>query len=336
MKRTILTAVICSLVSAAAYTAAAQPNCTLKPSDTILLYPEGQNVDKGADGALGPLVSNGYTAPEETSSWGGITNIGDNARIDLYIPKKPNGQMIIICPGGGYWDVSSYNEGIYVADWMVERGITAAVVKYRLPNGHWEIPLRDVQNAFRYCRHHAAEWGVNQIGIIGFSAGGHLAASASTLFVDEVTRPDFSILIYPVISFKERITHMGSRHNLIGSDEKWDNKDVTVKEYEAAQQKKAELIERFSLEMQVTPQTPPTFIAHSSDDSVVPVANSINYYMQLVNNKVPAEMHMYPTGEHGWGFSSEKFIGKGRGRFVYARKDFDAALERWLTSLRKK
>ena len=319
MKRTILTVAICLFALAAAYTAAAQPNCTLKPSETILLYPEGQNVDKGTDGALGPLVSNGHTAPEETSSWGGITNIGDNARIDLYLPESPNGQMIIICPGGGYWDVSSYNEGIYVADWMVERGITAAVVKYRLPNGHWEIPLRDVQNAFRYCRHHAADWGINQIGIIGFSAGGHLAASASTLFVDEVTRPDFSVLIYPVISFEEGITHMGSRKNLLGPDEN-----------------NPELIERFSLEKQVTPQTPPTFIAHSSDDSVVPVENSTNYYLQLVKHKVPAEMHMYPTGEHGWGFSSEKFIGKGRGRFVYARAEFDASLERWLTSLRKK
>ena len=314
----------------------AQPNCKLQPSQTLMLYPEGQNSDKGLEGAQGPIVSNGYTADMEVmNDKGNIGKIGDNARIDLYFPKKPNGQMVIVCPGGGYSIVSSWNEGIYVADWMLERGITVCVVKYRLPNYHWEIPLQDVQNAFRYCRAHAAEWGVNQIGVMGFSAGGHLAASATNLYVDNVTRPDFSILIYPVISMDHKITHKGTRNQLIGKDEKWDNKDVTVKEYEAAQKKKAELVERYTMDMQVTENTPVTFIAHCTDDKTVQIENTVRYYRELVAHKVPAEVHIYPTGGHGWGFSSEKFKGKGNDKFAYAREEFYSSLERWLEGLKK-
>lgn len=312
-----------------------QPNCKLRPSQTLQLYPDGQESDKGLEGASGPCTSNGFTNPETTSKEGNISYISDKARIDLYFPKKPNGQMAIVCPGGGYWIVSSWNEGTYVADWLTSQGITACVVKYRLPNGHDEIPLTDVQNAFRYCRSHAAEWGISQIGVMGFSAGGHLAASASTLYTDETTRPDFSVLIYPVISLEKDITHMGTRENLLGPDKIWNDTDRKVDEYFEAQDKHEELILHYSLENQVTEDTPPTFIAHCTDDTTVPVENSLRYYSRLTGNRVPAEMHIYPTGGHGWGFSSEKFIGKGNDRLAYCRKEFETSLCRWLESLRK-
>ncbi len=176
-----------------------EPATKLRPNMTLALYPEGQKVNKGIEEngktiTLGPGESNKIAEPEEMKASGTMSKVGDNARIDIYLPKKPNGQMIVVCPGGGYKNLSTFNEGAYVADWLVKRGISVCVVKYRLPNGHWNVPLNDVQNAFRYCRAHAQEWGVNQIGVMGFSAGGHLAASASTLFVDTVTRPDCSHL----------------------------------------------------------------------------------------------------------------------------------------------
>ncbi len=333
----LMTAIICALSLLIGTTVVqAQPKCKLKPDQTVMLYPEGQAAGKGLPEAQGPLVSNGYTADmEKIASNGNISYIGDNARMELYFPKKPNGQMVVVCPGGGYGVTSSWNEGLYVADWMTSKGITVCIVEYRMPNGHWEIPLQDMQNAFRYCRAHAGKWGVNQIGVMGFSAGGHLAASTTNLFVDEITRPDFSILIYPVISIDKSITHMGTRTSLIGKDEKWDNKEVSVIEYEAAQAKKAELEKRYSLDLQVTEKTPTSFIAHCTDDKTVPIENTIRYYRALVKHNVPAEVHIFATGGHGWGFSAEKYVGKGKDRFAYARNEFEASLERWLGSIRK-
>ena len=332
--RNVIAALVCVCALLVSAFAQAQPNSKLKPNQTLLLYPEGQEVNKGLEGAQGPCVSNGWTKPEEINPKGNIGNITEPA-IDLYFPKKPNGQMVVVCPGGGYWIVSSYNEGVYVADWFLNQGISVCVVKYRLPYGHWEVPLTDVQNAFRYCRANAEKWGIKQIGVIGFSAGGHLAASTTNLYVDDATRPDFSILIYPVITMDWKYTHKGTRENLIGKDEIWNNKDVKVTEYEAAQAKHAELVERYSLEKQVTEQTPPSFIAHCTDDKTVPVENSLDYYRRLVECKVPAEMHIYPTGGHGWGFSSDKFVGKGKDKLGYARKEFETSLSRWLEGLRK-
>lgn len=333
----LITALFCAgaLLFSVSY-AQAQPNCKLRPSQTIMLYPEGQNAETGLPETLGPLASNGNTADMESiADNGNIAYIGDNARMELFFPKKPNGQMVIVCPGGGYWITSSWNEGLYVADWLLDRNITVCVVEYRMPNGNWNIPLHDIQNAFRYCRAHAAEWGVDQIGVMGFSAGGHLAASTTNLYVDNVTRPDFSILIYPVTSMDKNITHMGTRNNLIGSDEKWDNTDLSVKEYALALKQKAELEHRYSMEFQITENTPVTFIAHCTDDTVVPVENTIRYYQKLVIEGVPAEVHIFPTGGHGWGFSSEEFVGKGNDVFAYARNEFYNSLERWLKSLRK-
>lgn len=298
----------------------------VKASQTILLYPEGQNIDQGLPEAQGPLVSNGYTADQEVKAENGnLTCVGDNARIELFFPKKPNGQMVIVCPGGGYWKVASALEGLYVAEWMLERDITVCVVNYRVAEGKWQIPLQDVQNAFRYCRAHAAEWGVKQIGVMGFSAGGHLAACASNLYKDEITRPDFSILIYPVISFDRKFTKNGTRDQLIGKLSEWEGKASELDE----------LINLYSMENQVTAQTPATFMTCSKDDKSVPVEHSLRYYERLVSHNVPAELHIFPSGGHGWGFSYERFNPKGKDKFAYARKEFEASLQRWLSELRK-
>lgn len=335
----LLTTIALTLVMAA--TINAQPASKLRPNKTVLLY--GTELVDNNDPVVGKTIEsagfemteqNGLSGQETHPANGNIGNISVNARFDLYFPKKPNGQMVIVCPGGGYGIVSSYNEGVYVADWMLSKGITVAIVKYRLPNGHWEVPLTDVQNTFRYCRAHAQEWGINQIGVMGFSAGGHLAASATNLFTDDMTRPDFSVLIYPVISFDMAITHKGTRFNLIGKDEFWNDRNKLVDEWEKAQARHNELVDYYTLENQITEKTPVTFIAHCTDDRTVPIENTIRYYRKLVEKGVSAEVHIFPRGGHGWGFSAEKFVGKGKDKFAYARSEFETSLERWLASLR--
>ena len=303
----------------------AQPNTNLRPDETVLLYAD--SFEGNLDPVYGKDIKyagfemkedNKLSGPEAVPANGNIGNISSLARIDLYFPKKPNGQMVVVCPGGGYSIVSSYNEGLYVAEWMLEHGITVCVVKYRMPNHNHKVPYSDVENAFRYCRAHAAEWKVNQIGVMGFSAGGHLAATASTLWTDEITRPDFSILIYPVITLTPGTTHHGTHKNLLGE------KNMMKEKY----------LDRYSLDKQACRHTPPTFIALSSDDSTVPAENSLRYYNALIDSEVPVEMHMWPTGGHGWGFSSEKYKGKGKDKFAYAREDFYNSLSRWLKELR--
>ena len=318
-----ITVILCALV-AGALLADAQPNTKLRPDETVLLYAD--SFDGNLDPVYGKTVKyagfkmeedNGLTGPEKVPASGNISNINRLARIDLYFPKKPNGQMVVVCPGGGYSIVSTYNEGVYVADWMLERGITVCVVKYRLPNGHCKVPHADVENAFRYCRANAEKWGVKQIGVMGFSAGGHLAGTTSTRWTEPQTRPDFSILIYPVITMEPGFTHRGTRENLITEKAMW----------------KEHMAEVYSLEKQVTRFTPPTFLALCSDDFVVPAENSLRYYNELINHDVPAEMHIWPKGGHGWGFSSEKFVGKGKDKAAYAREDYYNSLERWLKEL---
>lgn len=315
-------------LTAAIFTAAiafAQPKSDLRPDETVLLYAD--SFEGNVDPVYGEKISyagytmekeNGLTGPETMPANGNLGNISKLARLDLYFPKKPNGQMVVVCPGGGYSIVSSYNEGLYAADWFLSKGITVCVVKYRLPNHNHTVPYADVANAFRYCRANAEGWGVKQIGVIGFSAGGHLAATASNLWADAVTRPDFSILIYPVITLTSGITHHGTHKNLLGE------KKMIQEKY----------IDRYSLEKQVNRFTPPTFIALCSDDATVPAENSLMYYNKLIDVAVPVEMHIWPTGGHGWGFSSEKFKGKGKDKFAYARAEFEASLERWLEALR--
>ena len=311
--------------------ATAQPIPGLKPSQTVLLYADSfeGNIDPvyGKEiihGGFKMQESNGLSGSETINEKGSLKNVSDLARVDLYFPKKPNGQMVVVCPGGGYVKLSTYGEGQYVADWMLSKGITVAVVKHRLPNGHWTTPLEDVQNAFRYCRAHADEWKVRQIGVIGFSAGGHLAASASTLYIDKTTRPDFCILIYPVITFNYDLYQSGSRPSLLGPDEKWKDNP----------QKFNELVKYYSLENQVTSDTPPTFLAHCTDDKTLSI-NSLLYYNQLAKNNVYAELHIWPEGGHGWGFSATKIDSFKNDRFAYARKEFCSSLERWMKIMRK-
>ncbi len=283
---------------------------------TVLLYPEGQDKDKGIvengeSMTLGPGESNGISGKETYNKYGNISLVGDNARMELYFPEKPNGQMVIVCPGGGYSTVCAIKEGEDVAKWMNRRGITVCVVVYRLPNGHPNVPLTDVRNAFRYCRRHSKEWGISQIGVMGFSAGGHLAASASVFFTDKDTRPDFSILIYPVIDLDH---HDGTRKELVGENHA--------------------LKARYSLEDKVTSDTPRTFIALCQDDKVVNPESSLLYYNNLLEKGVKAEMYIFPTGGHGWGFLSEELAGRKDGLTRY-RGIFGDCLDRFLADVKE-
>ena len=231
-----------------------------------------------------------------------------------YTPAKPNGISVIICPGGGYGRLAIDHEGVEVAKALNEQGVTAFVLKYRLPNDTIMVdktigPLQDAQQAIRTIRKQAAAWGLNpaKIGIMGFSAGGHLAATAATHFdftsdasVQDTTslRPDFVILIYPVISFNDSIAHKGSKTNLIG-------KNLS-----------ADLVKRYSNELHVGKNSPPAFLVHAGDDASVPVENSIRYYQACISNKVPAEMHLYPKGGHGFGLHNKTTSAKWFDRLI--------------------
>jgi acetyl esterase/lipase len=220
--------------------------------------------------------------------------------LTVWLPPagKANGTAVIVCPGGGYLHLAMTHEGTDVARMLNELGITAFVLKYRLPNDETMTdktigPLQDAQRAIQLVRERAGEWGVNpaRVGILGFSAGGHLASTAGTHYnkpyIDNPhnisLRPDFMVLLYPVISFSDSIGHRGSRDNLIGL------------------QPSPALIREYSNELQVTAETPPAFLVHAGDDRTVPVANSLHFYEALQRNGVPAEMHIYPRGGHGFG-----------------------------------
>jgi acetyl esterase/lipase len=213
-------------------------------------------------------------------------------------PKGGKNTAIIICPGGAYSHLSHEEEGDKIAKWLQSIGVSAFVLKYRLPSDSIMEdktigPLQDAQEAIRTLRRNAELWNleISKIGVLGFSAGGHLASTLSTHYNDKVyeskdsisARPDFSILIYPVISMTEGITHDRSRENLLGEN-------ATI-----------ELIAKYSNEKQVNEITPKTFLVHSTDDKDVPVQNSINYYLALKQNKISAEMHLYENGGHGYG-----------------------------------
>lgn len=285
------------------------------PGKVVRLYPEGQSTDKGIveNGkaiTLGPGESNGFTKPEEENQYGNRSFVGDDARMEFYFPLKPNGQMVVVCPGGGYGTVCATKEGKDVAMWMARRGITTCVVTYRLPNGHTNVPLTDVQNAFRYCRAHAQEWGIKQIGVMGFSAGGHLAATVSNMYVDDVTKPDFSVLIYPVIDLNH---HEGTCKELVGTSKK--------------------LRKQYSMQNRVTSETPRTFLALSQNDNVVDMHSSIWYYNALEAAGVKAEMYIFPDGGHGYGFLNEEVGGRKDAIGSY-RPLFSACLERFFEEIR--
>ena len=311
------------------------------PTKTVFLYPLGEEggkgiVENGVAVTGGPMWESAVQGPEIPLPGGFMLNVTDSARVDLYLPPECNGQMVVCCPGGGYAGLSTWGEGAYMAKWLWDRGIACAVLKYRMPGGRWEVPLQDVQNALRYCRFHAAEWGVRQIGVAGFSAGGHLASCAETLFTSEETRPDFAILCYPVISFGEAFGDFETRDNLIGAPERWDgrrNGTGSVDAIFTMRNTWKSLVEDYSTQNNVTAQTPPTFIATSTDDNDVDVENAICFYRALKQNGVSAELHIYPYGGHGWSFT-DPAIGLDPGTFQdnlgACRPEFSDELDRWL------
>ncbi len=247
----------------------------------------------------------------ETRDTAGIVRIGNVQipDIEVYLPSTQNatGDAVIICPGGGYRILAYDWEGSDIAKFFNSKGIAAIVLKYRLPASESNIephksPLLDAQRAMRLVRFHASEWNImpDRIGIMGFSAGGHLASTLSTHFdagdpgaedpVDRLScRPDFSILIYPVITFTSDFQHSGSKEALLGKNPE------------------PELIKYYSNELQVTDQTPPAILIHSNDDKGVPVENSLAYFAALRKNNISASLHVYPYGGHGFSLA----VGKG-------------------------
>jgi len=256
--------------------------------DTIFLYQEKVPGSKGVKIAEASQTSDGITRIKDVT----------NPCLYVYQPKvKTSDAAVIICPGGGYSILAIDHEGYEIAEWFNARGVTAFVLKSRLPQANLfenasTRPLQDAQQAIRIVRKDAVKFGISpeKIGIMGFSAGGHLAATASTHFNKQIgeiidttisVRPDFSILIYPVITFSTLNTHLGSRENLIGKNPSDDQ------------------VEYFSNEKHVTTATPPAFLISTTDDWVS-AENSILYYQACRNFKVPAEMHIYEKGGHGY------------------------------------
>lgn len=233
-----------------------------------------------------------------------------NPTLEIFLPSsdiKKTDKAILILPGGGYEFLAYTREGEDIAKWFNSKGITAFVLKYRLPTSKslitpFEAPLQDAQRAIRWVRLNAEKWNINKnkIGVLGFSAGGHLAATLGTQYdsknnftekpIDTISaKPNFLVLIYPVISMQDEITHEGSRQNLIGKNPS------------------EELINRFSNELNVTKNIPPTFLIHATDDVLVTAKNSLVFYNALLENNVKAAMHIYPFGGHGFDLA----VGRG-------------------------
>ena len=250
------------------------------------------------------------TSEKELKKEGDLTRIYNvkTPTLEIYRPTKRNttDKAVIICPGGGYHFIGYDWEGTDMAKWFNSKGITAVILKYRLPTSKSLItphkaPLQDAQRAIRWVRFNADKLGIhpNKIGVIGYSAGGHVASTLGTQFdspnefkeepMDTISaKPNFMALVYPVITMKSDYTHKGSRNRLIG--EKPTN----------------ELIKKYSNELQVTEKTPPTFLVHSTDDKAVPVENTLQFYKALKHNNIKVEMHIYPYGKHGYSLATTK------------------------------
>ena len=261
--------------------------------------------------------SNGLQTEEKDE---GQERISYTTSAELYIyeadPAKATGQAVVICPGGGYFLVAMGHEGHQFAKWFAEQGITAAVLKYRMPNGVPEVPMEDAAEALRYMKQeYAGRKGLRQVGIMGFSAGGHLAASTAVGMLacngeksrHTKARADFAILFYPVVTGNPELTHKGSYDNLLGAN------------------RSQELTDIWDPNLKITSKTPPTFLVHSSNDTGVNPKNSGNFHAQLKALNIPTELHLFPTGGHGWGFN-ESFNHK---------REWQALLSEWLTQLRK-
>lgn len=227
----------------------------------------------------------------EINLWGGkgpavSGQEGDTAKVKVFLPKKEEatGRAVVICPGGGYSHLAMNHEGYDWAAFFNNMGIAAVVLKYRMPHGDRRVPVSDAEEAMRLVRRNAAEWNIKagDVGIMGSSAGGHLASTIATHSTGDA-KPDFQILFYPVITMMPDITHKGSHDNFLGKDAK----------------KKDE--REYSNDLHVSQTTPRAFIALSDDDHTVLAANGVNYYIELYRNDVPASLHVYPSGGHGWG-----------------------------------
>ncbi|SDL48682.1 alpha/beta hydrolase [Siphonobacter aquaeclarae] len=273
-----------------------------------------------------PIPNQAPNAPttDEIAENDGILRIRNVTKptLTVYKPAKPNGTAIIICPGGGYYILAAGHEGSDVAKTLNDFGVTTFVLKYRLPTTENLFmdketgPLTDAQQAIRLVRSRAVEFGIrpDKIGVMGFSAGGHLASTAGTHFEHPVgnwpgrstvsVRPDFLVLLYPVISFAPGLAHGGSRDALLGKNAS------------------PEKIDLYSNEKQVTKQTPPAFLVHAADDGGVPVENSVEFFLACKRNGVPAELHIYPKGGHGFGMNNPTTPDKWTER-----------LKNWLTSI---
>ncbi len=246
---------------------------------------------------LAPYLSSGQ-GPKTELLWpqGAPGAVGqedaDKPALTWYRPANPNGAAVLVCPGGGYGALAMDHEGKQIGEFYNSFGVTAFVLKYRLgPRYHYPAPLDDARQAMRTIRARAAEYGIDpkRVGVMGFSAGGHLAATLSTHY-QKGERPDFAVLVYPVISFTTIYTHSGSMWNLLGNPP-----DPT-------------LAWNLSNELQVTPETPPTFLFHTSGDTGVPAENSVLYYLALRRAGVKAEMHIYQEGQHGVGLAPKDAV----------------------------
>jgi acetyl esterase/lipase len=262
---------------------------------------EGKTVDLYPKGVPGSKKVSTGTYVEKTVNTR-ASKVSKPVLVPFFPEKgKANGAAIVICPGGGYAILSMENEGYSIARKFNEIGVTAFILKYRLPSDSIMVdktigPLQDAQRAIQLVRQRSAEWGVNpaKVGIIGFSAGGHLASTALTHFDKAVIdnkdnislRPDFGVLLYPVVNLAE-LAHKGSRDNLLG-------KTPTP-----------EMLDLYSNEKQVTATTPPTFLVHAEDDKTVPVMNSIVFYQAMVKAGVKGELHTYQAGGHGFGLNNK-------------------------------
>ena len=215
----------------------------------------------------------------------------DRAELTVYLPdaKKATGRAVVCCPGGGYSHLAMDHEGHQWATFFNNQGIALVVLKYRMPHGNPMITISDAEEAMKTVRRHAVEWHIdrNNVGIMGFSAGGHLASTIATHSTGDAA-PNFQILFYPVITMDLGFTHKGSHDNFLGEG------------HSKKELRKLETV--YSNDLQVNRTTPRAFLALSDDDKAVPAANGFGYYQQLYNHDVPASIHIYPTGGHGWGY----------------------------------
>lgn len=234
-------------------------------------------------------------------------NFKPSIRVFLPDAGKATGRAVVCCPGGGYSHLATDHEGYGWASFFNERGIALIVLKYRMPHANTDVPISDAKEALRVVRENAQQWNIDpkKVGIMGSSAGGHLATTIAT-HSDPLTVPAFQILFYPVVTFDYAYTHKGSRHNLIG------------------EQAPQELVNLYSNEKQVTSQTPPAIMLLSDDDRVVPSQNSVNYYLALKRQGIKASLHIYPSGGHGWG---------NRENFKY-HNQMQADLSAWLETIK--